>query len=211
VVLVSRSVERLKAVQSALAAPAKSEIIALDYLDATQVREKLAHLKAVHHVVIPAVADENKKRGRFVELSDDTMRASFDKFWGQVNVVQALAPRMAAKGSITLFSSIAAIKPPGPPTGLSVMNAVQSAVVTLGQSLALELAPVRVNVMLPRAVLTNVWTEAQNIENKRWAESSLPARHAGTADDIAHAVEYLMTNPYVTGTMQVVDGGLSRQ
>jgi NAD(P)-dependent dehydrogenase (short-subunit alcohol dehydrogenase family) len=65
--------------------------------------------------------------------------------------------------------------------------------------------------MLPGILLTNVRTWAQNVENKRWAESSLPAKYAGTADDIAHAVEYLMTNPYVTGTIQVVDGWLSRQ
>jgi NAD(P)-dependent dehydrogenase (short-subunit alcohol dehydrogenase family) len=210
VVLASRSAHKLQQVRATLADPQRAEVIELDYLDATQVRERLGHLAQVHHLVIPAVADENKKRGRFVELSEATMRASFDKFWGQINVTQALAPKMPAGSSITLFSSVAAIKPPGPKAGLSVMNAVQAAVATLGQSLALELAPGRVNVMPPGVVLTNVWTDEQNAENRRWAESTLPARHAGTADDIAHAVLFLMTSRYVTGSLQVVDGGLSR-
>ena len=210
VVLASRSLASLHAVQQSLPYPDSSTVVELDYLNRTMVHDRLASIKQVDHLVIPAVADENKKRGRFVELTEETMRSSFDKFWGQVNVVQALAPRMRAGGSVSLFSSIAALKPPGPQTGLSVMNSVQSAVLTLGQSLALELAPVRVNVMLPGVVLTNVWTAEQNETNRGWAESSLPARHAGTADDIAHAVEFLMTNPYVTGSTQVVDGGLLR-
>ena len=82
------------------------------------------------------------------------------------------------------------------------------AVASLGQSLARELAPVRVNVMVPGVVLSGVWTEEQREGLKEWAESSLPARHAGTPEDLAHAVFYLMTNPYATGTLHYVDGGL---
>jgi NAD(P)-dependent dehydrogenase (short-subunit alcohol dehydrogenase family) len=210
VILASRSVDRLHAVQRQLPHPELSRVLPLNYLDRADVAEKLSQLDQIDHLLIPAVADENKKRGRFVELSDETMRASFDKFWGQVYVTQAAAPRMSKRGSITLFSSIAALKPPGPSAGLSLMNSVQSAVVTLGQSLSLELAPVRVNVMLPGLVMTNVWTKEENERNKQWSESTLPAQHVGTAQDIAHAALYLMTNPYVTGTMQVVDGGLVR-
>lgn len=66
------------------------------------------------------------------------------------------APRMPSGGSIELVSSVAAIKPPGADAGLFVMNAVQAAVVQIGRSLALELAPLRVNVLAPRVVLSGV-------------------------------------------------------
>jgi NAD(P)-dependent dehydrogenase (short-subunit alcohol dehydrogenase family) len=33
------------------------------------------------------------------------------------------------------------------------------------------------------------------------------ARRFGQPEDIAHAIEFLMTNPYVTATTLTVDGG----
>ena len=52
------------------------------------------------------------------------MRAS-DKFWGQVNVLRAALPRMSERGSAVLLSSIAALAPTGPGSGLSIMKGVQ--------------------------------------------------------------------------------------
>jgi NAD(P)-dependent dehydrogenase (short-subunit alcohol dehydrogenase family) len=208
VVLSSRSASKLEEVRAGLARPEEAEVVPFDYRDREAVRDALGGLERLDHLVVPAVADENKKRGRFVELPDEVMRSSFDKFWGQLYVAQAAAPRMPPGGSISLFSSIAAFRPPGAGSGLSVMNAVHAAVATLGRSLALELAPVRVNVVVPGVVLSGVWTQKEREDLKVWAESSLPSRHVGTPEDLAHAVLHLMTNPYATGTLHFVDGGL---
>jgi NAD(P)-dependent dehydrogenase (short-subunit alcohol dehydrogenase family) len=203
--LASRSAERLEEVRAGLTGDAT--ILAFDFRDREQVRAALAPFGRIDHVVTPAVADENARRGRFVELDDATMRASFDKFWGQLHVTQAAAPLIPAGGSVTLFSSIAGLWPPGPASGLSVMNAVQAAVMALGRSLALELAPVRVNVMVPGVVLTGVWAAAEHGRLEQWMEGTLPAHHAGRPEDVARAALYLMTSPYVTGTLHVIDGG----
>ena len=208
VLLASRSEEKLEAVRQELDRPDDATVLPLDYRDREAVREALDAVERVDHLVTPAVADENSKRGRFAELSDEMMRSSFDKYWGQLYVAQAIAPKIPPGGSITLFSSLSAFRPPQGDSGLSVMNSVHAAVASLGQSLARELAPVRVNVMVPGVVLSGVWTEEQREGLKEWAESSLPARHAGTPEDLAHAVLYLMTNPYATGTLHYVDGGL---
>lgn len=208
VILAGRSAGKLADVRDGLDEPSRAVVMPFDYLDPASIAAATVGLEVVHHVAIPAVADENAKRGCFLNMPVETMRASCDKFWGSVNVVRAVAPRMPAGGSVTLFASVSALKPPAPEGGLSVMNAVHAAVVQLGRSLALELSPLRVNVLAPGVVLTNVWTEEKRAELARWMEQSLPARHAGQPEDLAQAAVALMTNPYMTGALQTVDGGV---
>jgi NAD(P)-dependent dehydrogenase (short-subunit alcohol dehydrogenase family) len=208
VILASRSADALAKARADLDRPDRADVVAFDYLDAAAVHAALAAFNRIDHVVITAVADENKKRGAFLELDDATMRASFDKFWGQVNVLRAVVPKMPAGGSATLFASIAGLKPTGKDAGLSLMNGVQAAVIQFGRSLAVELAPIRVNVIAPGVVLTNVWSDAQRAELTGWMEKTLPAQRAGRAEDLGMAAVSLIANPYVTGAVLTVDGGL---
>lgn len=77
-----------------------------------------------------------------------------------------------------------------------------------GRSLAVELAPTRVNELAPGVVLTNVWTTEQRGDLRSWMEKSLPARIAGEPEHIAHAAVSLMTNRHITGMVLPVDDGL---
>lgn len=208
VLLAGRSVAALDATRQSLADPERARVVPFDYLDPNQVQQAIAAFDRIDHVVIPAVADENAKRGSFLALPLETMRSSFDKFWGSVNVLRAVAPLMPAGGSATLFASIAGLKPTPANSGLSVMNGVQAAVIQLGRSLAIELAPRRINVLAPGVVLTNVWTPEQRADLAQWMASTLPARHAGQPEDIARAVVGLMANAYITGAVLTVDSGL---
>jgi NAD(P)-dependent dehydrogenase (short-subunit alcohol dehydrogenase family) len=64
-------------------------------------------------------------------------------------------------------------------------------------------------VISPGVVDTPVWNTSQREAIKIWAESKdLPAQRFGQPGDIAHAVLFLMTNPYMTGHVLFVDGGL---
>lgn len=77
-------------------------------------------------------------------------------------------------------------------------------------SLALELAPLRVNTIRPGYIDTDLWrvlSEQERIELKERVQSTFPARRSGTAADVGHAALFLMTNPYVTGTVIEVSGG----
>ena len=211
VLLASRTMGKLEEVRAGLPQPDEARSIALDYLDPQSIEDGLGDLDGIDHVLVSAVADENRKRGPFLELSDETMRASFDKFWGQVNVARAAVPRMNERGSITLLSSIAALSPTGPDSGLSIMNGVQAAIVQTGRSLALELAPRRVNVIAPGVVLTNVWSDEQRADLAAWMERDLPVRRTGEPEHVATAAIGLMVNPYVSGAVLAVDGGLHLQ
>lgn len=136
------------------------------------------------------------------------MSASFDKFWGHVNIAQAIAPRMTKSGSLTMLSSIAGISPTGPEAGLSVMNGVQAAIIQTGKSLARELAPKRVNIIAPGVILTNVWTDDERAKLATWMETGLPVARTGEPEHVAAAAVALMVNPYITGAVLPVDGGL---
>lgn len=84
----------------------------------------------------------------------------------------------------------------------------KSALVTMTKSLAQELAPeIRVNGVAPGAIL---WPEHDlTDDDKSTILRQVPAGRLGTADDIAGAIEYLVSANYVTGQIISVDGGRS--
>ena len=91
-----------------------------------------------------------------------------------------------------------------------VYNVAKGGLLALTRSLARELGPqVRVNGVSPGTVL---WPEdaawQNDIERQRIVNQTLLKR-TGDPGDIAMAVEFLMTAPYVTGQILAVDGGRS--
>ncbi|HEX7489850.1 MAG TPA: SDR family oxidoreductase, partial [Anaeromyxobacteraceae bacterium] len=159
---------------------------------------------AIDHLVLTAVGDEYAVFGRLAELTHEQLERSLDKLRGFVNVTRAAAPLMRERGSITLLSGAGAVRPP---LGTSFAAAANGAIVSFGKALALELAPLRVNVMMPGVVDTPLHGD-RRVAIRAMAESpELPARRFGQPEDIAHAIVFLMTNPYVTGHTLVVDGG----
>jgi len=57
---------------------------------------------------------------------------------------------MPENGSMTFISGASALKPPR--EGMSVLAAVNAAIITFARALALELAPIRVNAVTPGVV-----------------------------------------------------------
>ena len=77
----------------------------------------------------------------------------------------------------------------------------------LMKTLALELAPdVRVNAVAPGTVLPPPSYDAAAVARLAHA---IPLQRVGTADDIAEAVVYLASSPFITGQELRVDGGRS--
>jgi pteridine reductase len=87
-------------------------------------------------------------------------------------------------------------------------NVSKSAVITLTQALARELASRRITVngVAPGAIQV----EHETAERMGIAEDKVPFGKYGTPEDIAKAVLYFAFDaPYVTGQCLVVDGGRS--
>lgn len=94
--------------------------------------------------------------------------------------------------------------------GHTAYDSVKAGILGLTRVLALDFGPtVRVNAVLPGAILTPLWKGVTQKEKRRFAEM-VPAKRLGTPDDIAWAVLYLASDEaaFVTGTTLVVDGGL---
>jgi NAD(P)-dependent dehydrogenase (short-subunit alcohol dehydrogenase family) len=204
VVMLSRSQAKLE--QAASSVPGAARPMVMDMLDRTAVEAAIAAIGSIDHLVLTAVADELAQRARLTDLSDHQLERSLDKLRGFVNVTRAAASVLREGASITLLTGASALKPP---TGFSALASVSGAITSLGKALAVELAPVRVNVVMAGVVDTPIHAETRS-QTKAWAET-LPARRFGQPEDIAHAVAFLITNPYVTGHTLVVDGGLLLQ
>jgi NAD(P)-dependent dehydrogenase (short-subunit alcohol dehydrogenase family) len=82
----------------------------------------------------------------------------------------------------------------------------------LARSLALELAPIRVNAISPGVIDTGAWDafgEQGKADHFAAISTRNPARRIGTVDDIASGVPFTLTNTFLTGVTLHVDGGES--
>jgi NAD(P)-dependent dehydrogenase (short-subunit alcohol dehydrogenase family) len=208
VVMASRSLEKLELAR--VTVKGQTEAVSVDMLDELSVNALFEQVGPFDHLVVTAVADEAKLRTKFVEMTTEIAQRSLEKFWGSFFCARAAVKFLKAGGSISLTSSVAIYDPPVN-GGYAVTNAASAAVASLGRSLAAELKPIRVNVIAPGVVNTGVWADMspQEVETfqRRMAET-LPVGHLAEPAELAHAFLFLMTNPYTTGTVLVVDGGL---
>ena len=177
----------------------------VDLTEEASVAALAERLGAVDHVVSTASA---RARGAVADLTHATMLLSFDtKVLGPILLAKHLAPRMPRDGSFVLFSGSTARKPS---IGMLAVAATNGAVDVVTRSLAVELAPIRVNAISPGTIDTGAY-DALGEEKKAalFAQRSQtnPARRIGTAEDIAEAVLFALTNTFVTGVSLAVDGG----
>src|SRR5262249_30822157 len=91
-----------------------------------------------------------------------------------------------------------------------IVAAVNGALESLGRSLALELAPVRVNVVSPGIIDTPIraaMPEAARSEMLAKAAAALPVGRVGLGEDIARQILTFMTVGFATGSIVYLDGG----
>ena len=132
---------------------------------------------------------------------------------GLLRCAQEAARRVFAAGSVASFCHIASSTWTGPAPELTHFAAAKGASVTMVRCLANEWAPsIRVNAVVPGLIDTPMTRRAGAIPEGGVPEervARLPAHRVGVPDDIADAVEYLLSTAWVTGSIVTVDGGHS--
>ncbi|MFK0282359.1 SDR family oxidoreductase [Streptomyces sp. NPDC090499] len=180
-------------------------VATLDVTDEASVRALAAEAGGVDHVVCAASA---RARGTVAELEADAILKSFHtKVVGPVMLAKHLAPAMPGDGSFVLLSGVAALEPD---PGFLAVAATNGAVNTVVRSLAVELAPIRVNAVSPGTIDTGAWDALGDHGKAEFfgrLSATNPTRRIGTPEDVAHAVLFALTNTFLTGVTLPVDGG----
>jgi NAD(P)-dependent dehydrogenase (short-subunit alcohol dehydrogenase family) len=202
VLIASRSENKLKEAAEKIGFGVKWYRV--DFTEETSVENLFSEIGPIDHLVIPG---SQIRTGPLKELSIADAKTSMDsKFFGPYLAVKAA--RINPNGSIILFSGILSRRPD---KGSPILAAINSAVETLGKALAVELAPIRVNVISPG--MTRDTGAYLGMPDKAREDmfsgvaQSLLVKRVGLPSDIASVAIELMSNSFITGTVIDVDGG----
>ncbi|MBN9217686.1 MAG: SDR family oxidoreductase [Mesorhizobium sp.] len=207
VIIAGRSEDRLQQARKALGNPACLEVTVADIAREDEVAALFAGIGGLDHIVSTAADIE----GAYRLLPDLDLKAAQrvvdSKLFGPLLLAKHGAPRLAASGSMTFVSGIAAYRPAA--RG-SVVAAVNAALEGLVRALAVELAPIRVNAVSLGWVDTEIWAQVagdRKAETLAAMAGRLPVGRVGQPDDIADAIAFLIGNGFTTGTTLHVEGG----
>ena len=199
VVIASRNAGRLNAVAANLGARA----IAADVTTDESVENLFRACGPVDHVVVTAA---QLRSGPFKTVAMDDVRSTMEgKFWGAWRVARFAEIRPG--GSLTLVSGYLSIRPR---PNSAIVGAANGAIESLARSLALELAPVRVNAVSPGIIDTPIraaMPEAARRDMLAKTAASLPVGRVGVGEDIARQILAFMTIGFATGSIVYIDGG----
>ncbi|MBY6117612.1 L-iditol 2-dehydrogenase [Mameliella alba] len=154
-------------------------------------------------------------------ITPEDYRRQFDvNVGGTLFAIQAVVPGMKARGggAIINFSSQAGRR--GEPN-IAVYCATKAAVISVTQSLALELAGdgIRVNAIAPGVIDTPMWEVVDGLfaeyenkprgQKKREVGEAVPLGHMGTPEEVADPCVFLASDEarYITAQCLNVDGG----
>jgi len=181
--------------------------VAADVADEDAVASLFASVGNVDHV---ATFAGTHVAGTIADVDTETLRGPVgNRFWGPLFVCKHAPPAMAGSGSITICTGAGVGRPRA---GGAIVSAAAGGSEVLAKAMALELSPIRVNVLRPGIVDTPLFDRMagdRRDEVLATQAKRIPAGRVARAEEIAHAALFLMTNDYVTGETLTIDGGYS--
>jgi NAD(P)-dependent dehydrogenase (short-subunit alcohol dehydrogenase family) len=201
VILTGRDQERAEAVAASIGPAARG--LAVDISEPEQIAESLKPVAEVHGLVLAAIErDANTVREYDIARA---RRLVTLKLVGYTETVHALLDRLPAsrETGIVLFGGRAKDAPyPGSTTVATINGGVEG----LTHSMALELAPMRVNGLHPGIIGDSPFW-ADKTSALQGYESRTPGGALATMGDVVHATMFLLDNQGVSGVSLSVDRG----
>jgi NAD(P)-dependent dehydrogenase (short-subunit alcohol dehydrogenase family) len=199
VVLSGRDAARAEAVAKEVGADATG--IGVDLARPDDIADRLSGVDSVDHLVLAGI-ERDQNHAREYDYAR-AIRLVTLKLVGYTEAVHVLAPRMPADGSVVLFGGLAKDRPYPGSTTVSTIN---GGVTGLVHTLAVELAPIRVNAIHPGIVGDSPYWIDKTAAVDRVRERT-PGGRTVTMADVADAATFLLRNRSVNGVDLPVDAG----
>ncbi len=200
--VVVSSRDRGRAEEAAATIGGATRGIAVDLSQPAGLADQLAEAGRVRHLVVAAIErDENTVRDYDIAGAAHLVTL---KLVGYAEVVHQLIPSLTDDASIVLFGGLAKEKPYPGSTNVTTVNGGISAMI---RTLALELAPIRVNAIHPAVVGDTPYWQAKPASVLDALVEATPTGRLVTTDEIVDAVRFLLENGSMNGTNLSVDGG----
>ena len=204
VTIVGRDKDRLADALKQLGGDAQG--VAADVADEGGVRDLFGGFDHIDHVVNLAGTHVN---GAVADLPTDEMSVPVgNRFWGPVHVFK-YAPAKMTDGSITICTGSGVVRPR---PGGSIVSAACAGSEKLAEAMALELKPIRVNVIRPGIIDTPLLDRMSGGNKDALIDvfkKRVPVGRPGQPEEVADALVFLMTNRYMNGSILTIDGGVS--
>lgn len=148
--------------------------------------------------------------GSLENISVEAIQASGIVRFVAPQIVAKLLPSYMESSPVNSFTLTGGSVAHRPASGWSTMSGYASGIEGLARGLALELKPLRVNVVMPGMVHTELFSgfpdEAVQAVLQNSREHSLTGT-VGRPEDLAESYVYLMKDQYVTGSIVTSNGG----
>jgi len=186
--------------------PASAEGRVLDLSNASAIEAFFDAVGPLDHLVY--TAGESLKLSALAQADIASSRRFFElRYWGAFMAARWGHRQIRTGGSIVFTSGVASARPGA---GWSVAASICGAMEGLTRALAVELAPIRVNIVSPGVVKTPLWRGMPDDAREQLYASEarrLLVGHVADPQEIAEGYLYLMRQTYVTGQTLVIDGG----
>lgn len=155
VIIAGRSQDKLENAQQLLGFDSV-EIHSLDNQNEQDLKAFFEKIGAFDHLFTPGASYVRGPITSSLEVAHNCFNA---KFWPQYNAVKHAIPFINPTGSIVLMSGAFSQRPLADGASYAACN---GAIESLGKALAVELAPIRVNVISPEPFIPTLIGKAQN-------------------------------------------------
>jgi NAD(P)-dependent dehydrogenase (short-subunit alcohol dehydrogenase family) len=201
VILAARNPERLQQAADELGALSTA---AFDATDEAALERFFADLPQVDHIIVTA---GSPFYAPLAEMDFDEARRYLGGLVRPLIVARLATEKVRAGGSLVFVSGTGG-KRPG--IGLTVIGVATVALRSIVENLALEIAPIRVNLVAPGFVDTPLSARLlgdQLDARREELRTTLPIRRVVGPADVAALAVHLMANSAVTGASYDIDGG----
>ncbi|MEU8076499.1 SDR family oxidoreductase [Catellatospora citrea] len=203
VILTGRDPQRLERAAAELGTPRSA---AFDATDPAALERFFQELPGpVDHVMITA---GRPYYGLLADMDVEQARRSFDEhMWLPINVARLAVGRVRPGGTLIFMGGTGARRPR---PGLTIAAMGTAALPAMTANLALELAPIRVNLIAAGFVDTPLSAQllgADLDERRDQLRDTLPIRRVVGPADVAALAVHIMTNTALTGATYDIDGG----